>query len=100
VIAGSMLYIGSNRGALDAIDLDAGRVAWSFRSDGSKANAATFTKRDGSPNYEAAYAGSFYDDIVAGVAKLETLGEVQSSPAIGDGAIYVGSTDGNVYALD
>lgn len=99
-IAGSMLYIGSNRGTLDAIDLDAKRVAWSFSTDGAKANAATFTKPDGSPNYDAAFAGSFYDELVAGVAKLAALGQIQSSPAIGDGVIYVGSTDGNVYALN
>jgi outer membrane protein assembly factor BamB len=95
-----MLYVGSNRGALDAIDLDAKRVAWSFATDGARANAATFTKPDGSPNYDAAFAGSFYDELVAGVAKLAAIGQIQSSPAIGDGVIFVGSTDGNVYALD
>ncbi|HEX4450250.1 MAG TPA: PQQ-binding-like beta-propeller repeat protein [Kofleriaceae bacterium] len=99
-IAGSMLYIGSNRGTLDAIDLDAKRVAWSFVTDGAKLNAKAFTKPDGSPNYDAAFAGSFYDELVAGVAKLAALGQIQSSPAIGDRVIYVGSTDGNVYAID
>ncbi len=43
----------------------------------------------------------------AGVPKLKgvkwtfhTNGEVVSSPAIVDGVIYVGSNDGNLYALD
>ncbi len=43
----------------------------------------------------------------AGVPKLKgvkwtfhTRGEVVSSPAIVDGVIYVGSNDGNLYALD
>ena len=43
----------------------------------------------------------------AGVPKLKgikwafhTRGEVVSSPAIVDGVIYVGSNDGNLYAID
>ncbi|MEF8827254.1 MAG: PQQ-binding-like beta-propeller repeat protein, partial [Halapricum sp.] len=30
----------------------------------------------------------------------ETDGGIRSSPAVADGVVYVGSNDGNVYALD
>jgi outer membrane protein assembly factor BamB len=70
-----------------------------FETDGAKANGSTFTKPDGSPKYEAAFFDFFYDDMVSGVQKMMAVGAILSSPAIANGTIYVGSTDGNIYAL-
>ncbi len=99
-IAGDTLYIGSHEGKLLAIDLKAQKFAWTFETDGSKANGSTFTKPDGSPKYEAAFFDFFYDDMVSGVQKMMAVGAILSSPAIANGTIYVGSTDGNIYALN
>jgi len=99
-IAGGMLYLGSWSGKLAAIDLQKQKVAWTFATDGATKNAAAYTQPDGSPNYAAAYASSFYDDMVVGFSKMMTAGTILSSPVIADRVIYVGSTDGNVYALE
>lgn len=99
-IAGSMLYIGSHEGKLIAIDLKAQKPAWEFQTDASRQNGATFTKPDGTPNYDAAFTEDFYDDMVAGVRKMFALGTILLSPVVVDGVIYVGSTDGNLYALE
>ena len=98
-IAGDKLYIGSHEGKVLAVDLKAQKIAWTFETDGSKTNGSTFTKPDGSPKYEAAFFDFFYDDMVSGVQKMMAVGAILSSPAIADGTIYVGSTDGNIYAL-
>jgi outer membrane protein assembly factor BamB len=98
-IAGSMLYIGSHMGKLIAIDLAAQKNAWTFETEGAKLNAAVWTKPDGTPNYEAAFASDFYDDIVTGVSKMMATGTILSSPVVADGVIYFGSADGNLYAL-
>lgn len=98
-IAGRVLYIGSSAGKLTAVDLDKRGVAWTFQTDGSKRNAHTYTKPDGSPNYAVAYRSDFYDDIVVGHDKMMTIGAILSSPVIVDHIVYVGSTDGNLYAL-
>lgn len=98
-IAGETLYIGSHQGKLNAIDLKTQRVAWSFETDGFKKNGSTYTKADGTPNYEAAFFDFFYDDMVNGVQKLMSFGAVLSSPTVAGNVVYVGSTDGNVYAL-
>jgi eukaryotic-like serine/threonine-protein kinase len=37
--------------------------------------------------------------MVAGVQKLLTVGAILSSPVVAGDTIYVGSADGNVYAL-
>jgi eukaryotic-like serine/threonine-protein kinase len=98
-IAGNTLYIGSHEGKLIAIDLTTQKPAWTFETDGSRQNGATYTKADGSPKYEAAFAGDFYDDMVAGVSKMMSVGAVLSSPVVAKDVLYFGSTDGNLYAL-
>ena len=71
-----------------------------FRStDGSRKNGPTYTKADGTPNYEAAFSDDFYDDMVAGVGKMMSVGAVLSSPVVVKDILYFGSTDGNLYAL-
>ena len=98
-IAGSMLYVGSTAGRLNAINLESQKIAWTFDTDAARQNGPAYTKADGSPNYEAAFASDFYDDLMTGYGKLLTLGPILSSPVVVDGVIYVGGTDGNLYAL-
>ena len=98
-IAGRMAYIGSHDGKLIAIDIDRGAVAWTFATDGEKKNGAAYTNADGTPNYAAAYPGSFYDDLIVGYSRLMTVGAILSSPVVDGDDIYFGSTDGDVYAL-
>jgi eukaryotic-like serine/threonine-protein kinase len=98
-IAGEMLYVGSTGGKLIAVDLAKQTIAWTFETDASKQNGPAFTKPDGTADYYAAFASNFYDDIMVGYGKLMTVGTILSSPVVLDGVIYVGSTDGNLYAL-
>jgi eukaryotic-like serine/threonine-protein kinase len=98
-IAGNMLYIGSHSGKLITIDLATQKPAWEFQTDGQRKNGATYTKPDGSPNYEVAYASDFYDDMVVGVHRLMTIGGIYASPVLVDGVLFIASTDGSIYAL-
>ena len=98
-IAGSTLYIGSHDGTFRAFDVASGKLAWSFQTDGAKQYAAAFTKPDGTPNYEAAFFGDFYDDTVAGVQAMMKTGAILSSPVVVKDVVYFGSSDGNLYAL-
>lgn len=98
-ISGNTLYIGSHEGKLKAIDLSTMKVAWTFQTDGSRQNLAALTHEDGSPKYEAAFTEDFYDDMVAGVKKMMTVGAILSSPVVVGNVVYFGSTDGNLYAL-
>jgi outer membrane protein assembly factor BamB len=99
-LAGPMLYIGAHSGKLMAIDLAQQKIAWTFESEGERKNGSTYTKPDGTPNYEAAFSDFFYDDMVAGTQKMLTMGAFASSPVIAGETLYVGSTDGNIYALE
>ena len=94
-----MLYIGSHQGKLIAIDLASQKPAWTFETDASRQNRPALTKPDGTPNYEAAFADNFYDNMVIGVSKMMSVGAMLSSPVVVNNVIYVGSTDGFLYAL-
>jgi eukaryotic-like serine/threonine-protein kinase len=98
-IAGTMIYVGSTQGKLIAIDLGEFKPAWTFATDGMKKNGPAYTKPDGTPNNEAIYVSDFYDDMVAGVDRVMSMGAVITSPVISGNAVYVGSADWNLYAL-
>ena len=98
-IAGDLLYIAGQDGKLHAIDLATDKIAWTFQTDGSRRNLPSFSKADGGPDYAKAFGSNFYDDMVAGVAKMHSVGMILSSPVISGSTIFVGSTDGNLYAL-
>lgn len=98
-VAADMLYVGSWAGALNAVDLKRQRIAWTYRTDMAKKNGPLYTRPDGSPDYRAAYRSDFYDDMVVGYATMMTVGSMLSSPVVVDHVVYVGSTDGNLYAL-
>jgi len=98
-IAGGMLYIGSHEGKLIAIDLKTQQSAWEFQTDASPKKAPAFSQPDGTVNYAAAFTEDFYDDLVAGVSKMQSMGTILASPVVVDRVIYVGSTDGYLYAL-
>ena len=40
-----------------------------------------------------------YDDMIAGVARMQRVGTILSSPVIAGRVVYFGSNDGNLYAL-
>jgi hypothetical protein len=39
------------------------------------------------------FLAASYDDMVAGISRMLTVGALLSSPAVVDGVIYFGSTD-------
>jgi eukaryotic-like serine/threonine-protein kinase len=41
----------------------------------------------------------FYDDLVAGVGKMQSMGPILASPVVVDRVIYCGSADGYLYLL-
>jgi eukaryotic-like serine/threonine-protein kinase len=99
-IAGNILYLAGHDGKLVAIDLASRKPAWTFQTEGSRKNLAALTKPDGSPNFGVAFTSNFYDDMLAGIAKTRTAGTILSSPVISGNVLFIGSADGNIYALE
>ena len=98
-LANGMLYMGNFAGKLTVIDVKAQKPAWVLETDGAKSNASSMTNADGTVKFEAVFASAFYDDSVIGVNRLITMGTILSSPVVVGNMVLVGSTDGNLYAL-
>ncbi|MBK8727203.1 MAG: PQQ-binding-like beta-propeller repeat protein [Holophagaceae bacterium] len=98
-LAGSRAYYGTSDGWLHAVDLGSGREVAQFQTEGSKQNAAAYTDAKGRLKHAALYPDATLDGIFVGLERMYSLGSILSSPVLEDGLLYVGSTDGRVYAL-
>lgn len=99
-LAGKLALVGTHNGRLYALDAASGAPAWEFHTEGSKRNAATLLTADGRLNQDA-FTPVFGDfqDMYIDFQRFMSLGAIFSSPAVDNGVVYVGSADGNLYAL-
>lgn len=98
-LADGVLYFGSTEGKLMAVSSNDLQVLWTFETLGMKHRAREYIKSDGSPHAEAIYHSDFYDDMVTGLVRIMSMGAIVGSPVVVGDTVYVGSGDGNVYAL-
>jgi outer membrane protein assembly factor BamB len=112
-LAHSTLYIGAGDGFLYALDPKTGHVRWKAKTGGRIRSAPAISD-------DTAYIGS-YDGFLYALnagngalrwrfategASLKSADfgydrrSIQSSPALGDGAVFFGSKDGSIYAVD
>jgi len=98
-IAGNTLYLPEQNGKLTAIDLVTHKTAWVFQTDASRQNFPKLSRPDGSPAYESVFPSSFYDDTIVGINKLHSVGTILSSPVVSGRTVYLGTSDGSLYAL-
>ena len=97
-IAGETAYYGTSDGWLHAVDLKTGKIVAEFQTEGNKQNASKYIDKEGHVS-NAIYTEMTLDGAVVGLDKMYSLGSIMSSPAIVNGILYVGSTDGYVYAV-
>ncbi len=99
-LAGGLAYVGSHNGRLYAIDARTGALAWEFQTEASKQNRMNVLNPDGRLN-AAAFAPLFNDfqDMYLDFYRFTTVGAIMSSPVVDEGVVYVGSTDGKLYAI-
>ena len=114
VVEAGTVYFGSDDGWLYAIEAASGAVKWMFETRGMVRSRPAladgmlyFTSDDG--NLYAVEIGSGIEqwradignDDPSRVLPVEKRWDyLQSSPAVVEGIVYVGSADGNLYAVD
>ncbi len=98
-LAGNAVYYGTSDGWLHAVDIRTGQFLGHFQSDGSKENGAKWTDSAGVFQSGRMYPDGTLDGMMIGMRTMFTVGSILSSPTIVDGILYVGSGDGNVYAV-
>jgi outer membrane protein assembly factor BamB len=99
-VAGGLAYFGSFNGSLYAVDLRDGKLAWEFQTESARKNVLGAIGANGKLNNAVVFTSNLYEDMYHAGAKLFSLGAIVSSPVVDHGVIYVGSADGNLYALE
>ncbi len=99
-IVNDVVYFGSSDGWLHALDLRTGAVKGQFQTDGSKAFSPRYVDAEGRIKSSELYSERTLDALMIGLNRMFSLGSILSSPVVSsDGVLYVGSTDGHLYAL-
>ena len=99
-IAAGMAYFGAFNGKLYALDVKSGKLAWEFQTQAGRKDALGIVGADGRPDFKAIFRSHFYEDMYRAGERLFSLGSILSSPTVDQDVVYVGSTDGNLYALE
>lgn len=99
-VCGTRAYVGCHNGTLYAVDARTGAIAWTFRTEGSRADPLRLLDAELRLD-QAAFApvtGDF-GDMYVDFYRFTTVGGIMSSPLVADGVVYFGSLDGRLYAV-
>jgi outer membrane protein assembly factor BamB len=97
-VARDVAYFGLMNGTFVAVDLKTGKQLWEFQTEVSRQNRGFFLNSDKTLNSMMLFRGDFEENAFP-VERLFTIGSIASSPLVMKGAVYFGSADGYVYAL-
>lgn len=99
-IAGKHAFFGTFDGRIHSVDLERQTHAGTFETDGFKVQGPALLDAKGEIKSVVVWKGETLEDATLGLrGKLFSMGSFLSSPTIGDAVLYVGSVDGNLYAL-
>jgi outer membrane protein assembly factor BamB len=98
-VAGDVVYVGVLNGTLEARDLKTGELLWEFQTDASRENRNWVLTADRKFNSPMIFTTPWREAAASGLDLQSTVGSFFSSPLIANGVVYLGSTDGYLYAL-
>ena len=99
-LVGETVYVGTCAGVLFAVDATNGDIRWQFRTDASVEDRHGLLGPDGEWDFGRIFTDEYSAaNAAAGVERFLDLGTFLSSPVVLDGVLYIGSTDGHLYAL-
>ncbi len=92
------VLFGCFNGILYAANQQTGNITWTFQTENSLKNHSIVYNEDGSFN-EALFTITNMEELLKSENAILNLGSFLASPIVENDKVYIGSTDGNVYAL-
>jgi outer membrane protein assembly factor BamB len=99
-VAGDVVLIGVLNGTLEARDVKTGDLLWDYQIEKSKENKAWVLTSDRKMNLPLLFYSNWRENPIVAADREFGIGAIFSSPLIANGAVYFGSTDGFLYALE
>ncbi len=93
-------FIGVLNGTLAARDAASGKLLWEFQTDASKENKGWVLTAERRFNVPMLFFDNWREGPLVAQDRQLSVGSIFSSPLVANGAVYFGSTDGFVYAID
>jgi len=104
VVVGSLVYVGTSRNNMYALDTESGAISWSYEGAQSGMIIASPAVDNGVLYYAATNGHVYALNATTGALlwdrEIVSLGGFRASPAVYNGRIYLGAEDGLFYALD
>jgi eukaryotic-like serine/threonine-protein kinase len=98
-LAGGVAHFGTFDGRLYGVNASSGAIVARFSTDASAKNLPAHLDKSGNVDLNTFYDDTTLDAIFLGLARIYALGSIAGSPAIAGGVLFVGSTDGTLYAI-
>lgn len=100
-LAGNVAVVGTFSGELDAFNATTGALAWQFVTDARKADVRRIFKPDGTPDADVLGKSMFgdFENMYVAMDKRLSVGAILGSPVIDKGMVFIGTTEGILYAL-
>jgi len=100
-LAGDLAIVGTFSGELEAFNATTGALAWEFVTDARKANALKLFKADGTLDADVLRRSNMtdFENMYVMMDKRLSVGSILGSPVIDRGTVFVGTTEGMLYAL-
>jgi len=99
-VAGNVVFVGILNGTLEARDLNSGELLWEFQTDASKRNNGWVLTADQKFNVPLLFRSSWREAPIVATDRQFGVGSIFSSALVADNVVFVGSTDGALYALE
>jgi len=98
-IAGHTAYYGTFDGRLYGVDTKTGQIAARFLTDPAARDLPSHLDRNGDLDLSQFYGDPTLDGVIISLERIYALGSIAGSPVLANGVLYVGSTDGTLYAI-
>jgi len=99
-VAGSVVFVGVLNGTLEARDFASGELLWEFQTEASRQNKGWVLTSERRFNVPLLFRSTWREAPLVAADRQFGIGAIFSSPLVVGGVVYVGSTDGNLYALE
>lgn len=99
-VAAGVAYYGSFDGKLYGVNVSTGEIVARFSTDASARELAAHVDKSGNLDMQSFYKEPTLDGVILGLSGVYKLGSIAGSPSLAGGTLFVGSTDGTLYAID